>query len=112
MSNDDNYKAKTMCWCEPCQLAVMAFYEDFLLHVKKLSPSDVSHKMMSQHRVMEYGYRMLIEFVNAIWTDNCTTTIYGDQLVDIWNVVKDISFCDYQVSVWKKQMIARKLIDE
>ena len=45
-------------------------------------------------------------------TSNSFVTSDGDNLVDVWEIVKDSYFCDEQVANWKKQMVARKLIEE
>jgi hypothetical protein len=112
VSDTDEDDTKLLCGCMYCETAVLQFYPDYLTFVKKLSQSEVNRKTMSQRRTLEWGNRIIDEFNDALWSKEKTVTYDGYPLVDVWKVANEAYFCDSQVSTWKKQMVARKLIDE
>ena len=101
-----------ICYCDCCDLGILSFYRDYLIYVKKFSASEVDHKMMSQRRVLQHGTRIIDHFMDTLFLSDSTVTSDGDDLVSVWEIVKDGHFCERQVASWKKQMLARKLIQE
>jgi hypothetical protein len=112
VSDTDEDETKLICGCLYCEQAVLQFYPDYLTYVKKLSTSEVNRKTMSQRRTIEWGNRIIDEFNDALWSKDATVTYDGYALVDVWKVANEACFCDSQVAIWKKQMVARKLINE
>ena len=110
VSEDED--TKKLCYCMDCEGAILQFYPDYLTYVKKLPSSEVSHKTMSQHRTMQWGCNTIQSFIDALWSENDTITREGFELTEVWKVVNDAYFCDQQVAIWKKQLLARKLINE
>jgi hypothetical protein len=108
MSSDE----QLLCACSDCDGGLLQFYFDYLTCVKKLPASEVNHKTMSQRRTMEWGHHIIQHFIDTLFNSDGTVTSDGDQLVDVWKVANEAYFCDTQVAIWKKQMVARKLIDE
>jgi hypothetical protein len=82
------------------------------MYVKKLSPSEVNRKRMSQHRTILFGSRTIQEFIDPLRGKNATVTYDGYQLVEVLKVANGAYFCDSQVSIWNNQMAARKLINQ
>ena len=112
VSDTDEDDTKLLCGCAYCEQAVLQFHPDYHTYVKQLSQSEVNRKTMSQRRTMEWGNRIIDEFNDALWSKDKTVTYDGYQLADVWKVANEAYFCDSQVAIWKKQMVARKLISE
>jgi hypothetical protein len=112
VSDTDEDDTKLVCGCLYCEGAVLQFYPDYLTYVKMLSASEVNRKTMSQRRTIEWGNRIIEEFNDALWSKDATVTYDGYSLVDVWKVANEAYFCDSQVAIWKKQMVARKLINQ
>ena len=108
----DDEDMKKFCNCMECEGAILQFYPDYLTFVKMLPSSEVSHKTMSQRRTMQWGYNVLQSFIDALWSEDATMTREGFELVKVWKVANEAYFCESQVDIWKKRMLARKLISE
>jgi hypothetical protein len=108
---DDDDDMEMLCGCACCEGALLQFYPDYLSFVKRLSASEVNHRTMSQHRTMQCGDRIIQGFINTLWSTIYTVTAHGDHILDVWNVANGSYFCDRQATMWKNQMIARKLIN-
>ena len=105
--------SQSVCCCDLCRKGVLGFYIDYLAWVKKLPNWEVNEKTLSQRRTMQWGNKILNRFVDALFDSEATVTRDGDDLSDIWEMcLKTSYFCDQQVSIWEKQLKARKLIDE
>ena len=104
--------SQLLCSCEYCDQGLIQFYGDYLRFVKKFTDPEVNHKMHSQRRVLEFSNRTIQHFMDTLFDTDGTVTSDGDNLIDVWEIAKDSYFCDEQVAIWKKQMVARKLIEE
>jgi hypothetical protein len=103
--------SKLPCPCRSCQEAVLEFYPDYLKNVRKLSPYEVDSKTASVRRTIEWGYRIIDKFTDALWSNHATVTNGGYKIVDVWKVVQKY-FCESQLGIWKRRMVARNLINE
>jgi hypothetical protein len=110
--HDDDDHMEQLCGCTYCEVALLQFYPDYLSFVKRLSVSEVNCRTMSQHRTMQWGNYVIQGFISALWSSIHTVTAEGDHILDIWNVANGSYFCDRQATIWKNQMVARKLINQ
>ena len=79
----DDEDLQKLCYCMDCEGAILQFYPDYLTYVKKLPSSEVSHKTMSQHRTMQWGYITIQSFIDALWSKDATLTREGFELAEV-----------------------------
>jgi hypothetical protein len=87
--SDDVEDIKLLCGCEYCEGAVLQFYPDYVLFIKRLSVSEVNSKTMSQHSTTQWGCHVIQGFIDALWSTDRTVTADGDHILDVWNVAND-----------------------
>jgi hypothetical protein len=108
---DDDDDMELFCGCEQCECALLLFYPDYLAFIKRLSASEIDSMTASHQHTMHCGYRTIQGFINALWSSGTTVADDDAHILDVWKVVDESCFCHSQLYIWKKQMVARKLIN-